>query len=87
MPVAEVCRLTAESGEPAVHRVRRRRLAGHAHAGCSRPRSRSPSTPPSSAVICDERAHPRMQPLAGLTVLTVGTLDDLSGLLLRGATA
>ena len=38
------------------------------------------------AVICDERAHPRMQPLAGLTVLTVGTLDDLSGLLLRGAT-
>ena len=39
------------------------------------------------AVICDERAHPRMQPLSGLTVLTVGTLDDLAGLLLRGATS
>jgi len=36
-------------------------------------------------VICDERAHPRMQAMSGLHVLTVGTLDDLSGLLLRGA--
>ncbi|WP_460722009.1 DUF58 domain-containing protein [Microbacterium aureliae] len=37
------------------------------------------------AVVCDERAHPRMQSLPGMTVLTVGTPDDLSGLLLRGA--
>ena len=39
------------------------------------------------AVVCDERAHPRMRALTGLTVLTVGTLDDLAGLLLRGATS
>ena len=38
------------------------------------------------AVRCDERAHPRMQALSGISVLTVGTLDDLSGLLVRGAT-
>jgi len=39
------------------------------------------------AVICDERAHPRTRALPGLTVLTVGTLDDLTGLLLQGATS
>ena len=39
------------------------------------------------AVICDERAHPRTRTLPGLTVLTVGTLDDLTGLLLQGATS
>ncbi len=39
------------------------------------------------AVRCDESAHPRMQALSGLSVLTVGTLEDLSGLLLRGATS
>jgi len=39
------------------------------------------------AVVCDERAHPRLRSIAGLTVLTIGTLDDLSGLLLRGATS
>ncbi|WP_251451737.1 DUF58 domain-containing protein [Microbacterium sp. Marseille-Q6648] len=36
-------------------------------------------------VVCDERAHPRMRAVSGMNVLTVGTLDDLSGLLLRGA--
>ncbi|MFM9597656.1 hypothetical protein ACKI1O_51120, partial [Streptomyces scabiei] len=39
------------------------------------------------AVVCDERAHPRTQVVGGLAVVTVGTLDDLSGLLLRGATS
>lgn len=39
------------------------------------------------AVVCDESAHPRMRTLSGLSVLTVGTLDDLAGLLLRGATS
>ena len=34
---------------------------------------------------CDERAHPRTQVLGALTVITIGTLDDLAGLLLRGA--
>ena len=38
-------------------------------------------------VVCDERAHPRMQALGGITVLTVGTLEDFSGLLVRGATS
>ncbi len=37
--------------------------------------------------MCDERAHPRMRAMSGLTVLTVGTLEDLSGLLVRGATS
>ena len=36
------------------------------------------------AVVCDERAHPRLRPLGSLTLLTVGLLDDLAGLLLRG---
>ena len=86
MPVAEVCRLTAESGEPLSiafvvvgSRVSLTRLQQAAIA--------FPVDTTVVGVICDERAHPRMQPLSGLTVLTVGTLDDLSGLLLRGATA
>ena len=36
------------------------------------------------AVVCDERAHPRMQAIAGFTVLTIGVLDDLASLMLRG---
>ena len=39
------------------------------------------------AVVCDERAHPRTQVLGALTVITIGTLDDLAGLLLRGASS
>lgn len=85
MPVGEVCRLTAESGERLSiafvvvgSRVTLTRLQQAALA--------FPADTAVVAVICDERAHPRVQPLSGLTVLTVGTLDDLSGLLLRGAT-
>ena len=37
------------------------------------------------AVMCDEHAHPRMQSLSGISVLTIGTIEDLAGLLLRGA--
>ncbi|MBB2975420.1 hypothetical protein FHX49_000986 [Microbacterium endophyticum] len=36
-------------------------------------------------IVCDERAHPRMQAISGLTVLTVGVVEDLAGLLLKGA--
>ncbi len=36
------------------------------------------------AVVCDERAHPRARMVSGMTVLTVGTIDDLAGLLARG---
>lgn len=86
MPVAEVCRLTAESGDRLSiafvvvgSRVTLTRLQQAALA--------FPADTAVVAVICDERAHPRIQPLSAITVLTVGTLDDLSGLLLRGATA
>ncbi|WP_214468488.1 DUF58 domain-containing protein [Microbacterium flavescens] len=86
MLVADVCRLTAESGDRLSiafvvvgSRVTLTRLQQAALA--------FPVDTTVVAVICDERAHPRMQPLSALTVLTVGTLDDLSGLLLRGATA
>jgi hypothetical protein len=85
MPVSEVCRLTTESGERLSiafvvvgSRVTLTRLRQAALA--------FPSDTTVVAVICDERAHPRIQTLAGLAVLTVGTLEDLSGLLLRGAT-
>jgi hypothetical protein len=86
MPVADVCRLTAESGDRLSiafvvvgSRITLTRLQQAALA--------FPADTSVVAVICDERAHPRMQPLSALTVLTVGTLDDLSGLLLRGATS
>lgn len=86
MPVGEVCRLTAEAGERLsiafvvvgsrvpVDRLRQAALA-------------FPADTAVVAVVCDERAHPRVRTLSGLTVLTVGTLDDLSGLLVRGATS
>lgn len=86
MRVAEVCRLTAESGD--------RLSIAFVVVGSQVPLGRLqqaalafPADTTVVAVICDERAHPRMQQLSSLTVLTVGTLDDLSGLLLRGATA
>jgi uncharacterized protein (DUF58 family) len=84
MPVGEVCRLTAEAGE--------RLSVAFIVVGSRVPLTRLQQAALAFAadtavvgVICDERAHPRMQQLSGMTVLTVGTLDDLSGLLLRGA--
>ncbi|MET0304278.1 MAG: DUF58 domain-containing protein, partial [Microbacteriaceae bacterium] len=84
MQIPDVCRLTAETGEqlsiafivvgstvPLV-RLQQAALAFAADTAVI-------------AVVCDERAHPRMQALSGITVMTVGTLDDLSGLLVRGA--
>ena len=87
MPIADVCRLTAESDDrlSIAFVVVGSRVRAHA-APAGRARA-FPPTRRSSRSICDERAHPRMQPLSALTVLTVGTLDDLSGLLLRGATS
>jgi hypothetical protein len=86
MPVGEVCRLTAESGD--------RLSIAFVVVGSKVPLTRLqqaalafPADTAVVAVLCDERAHPRMQTLAGLTVLTVGTLDDLAGLLIRGATS
>lgn len=84
MPVEDVCRLASESNDRVsiafvvvgstvpLARLRQAALAFSADTAVA-------------AVVCDERAHPRMRSVAGLTVLTIGTLDDLSGLLVRGA--
>lgn len=86
MPVEDVCRLASEANERlsiafvvvgsavSLGRLRQAALA-------------FPADTAVAAVICDESAHPRMQSVAGLTVLTIGTLDDLAGLLVRGATS
>lgn len=86
MPIADVCRLAAESNE----RLSIAFVVVGSTVSLSRLRQASLGFPADTsvvAVICDERAHPRMRVLSGLTVLTVGTLEDLSGLLLRGATS
>jgi hypothetical protein len=86
MSVGEVCRLTAESGE----RLSIAFVVVGSRVPLSRLQQAALAFPADTTVvglICDERAHPRMQPLSGMTVLTVGTLDDLAGLLLRGATS
>ncbi|MDT0144499.1 DUF58 domain-containing protein [Microbacterium sp. PRC9] len=86
MPVGEVCRLAAESGE----RLSIAFVVVGSRVPLTRLQQAALAFPADTAVvglICDERAHPRMQPLSGMTVLTVGTLEDLSGLLLRGATS
>jgi uncharacterized protein (DUF58 family) len=86
MPVADVCRLAAEANERLsiafVVVGSRVPLATLQQASLG-----FPADTAVVAVVCDERAHPRMRVLAGLTVLTVGTLEDLSGLLVRGATS
>ncbi len=86
MAVEDVCRLASEANE--------RLSIAFVVVGSAVPLARLrqaalafPADTAVAAVICDERAHPRMQSVAGLTVLTIGTLDDLSGLLVRGATA
>ncbi|TDN90604.1 DUF58 domain-containing protein [Microbacterium sp. BK668] len=84
MPIEDVCRLTAEADD----RLSIAFVVVGSRVSLTRLRQAALAFPTDTAVvavICDERAHPRMQPIAGLTILTVGTLDDLSGLLLRGA--
>jgi hypothetical protein len=84
MPIADVCRLTAESGE----RISVAVVIVGSKVPLIRLQQAAIGFPADAAVIavmCDERAHPRMQQLSGLSVLTVGTLEDLAGLLLRGA--
>jgi hypothetical protein len=86
MPVAEVCRLTAESGE----RLSIAFVVVGSGVTLTQLQQSALAFAADTTVVgvrCDERAHPRMQALSGITVLTVGTLDDLSGLLLRGATS
>jgi hypothetical protein len=86
MAIADVCRLAAEANERLsiafVVVGSRVPLGGLRQAALG-----FPADTAVVAVVCDERAHPRMRTLSGLTVLTVGTLEDLSGLLVRGATS
>ncbi len=84
MPIAEVCRLTGESND---HLSIAFVVVGSTVALSSLRQAALgfPAETAVIAVICDERAHPRMRALPGLNALTVGTLDDLAGLLLRGA--
>ncbi|WP_243075603.1 DUF58 domain-containing protein [Microbacterium sp. SS28] len=84
MPVEDVCRLASEANDRLSIAV----VVTGSRVSLTRLRQAALGFPTDTAilaVICDERAHPRMQTLAGLSVMTVGTLDDLSGLLLRGA--
>ncbi|MBU4465495.1 MAG: DUF58 domain-containing protein [Actinobacteria bacterium] len=83
MPLEEVCRLTVEASgalslafvvcgsQVSLTRIRQSTLAFASETAVV-------------AIICDERAHPRLQPIGGLTVLTIGMLEDLAGLMLRG---
>ena len=64
MPVAEVCRLTAESGD----RLSIAFVVVGSRVPLSRLQQAALAFPVDTAVvavICDERAHPRMQPLVG----------------------
>jgi hypothetical protein len=86
MAIADVCRLAAEANE----RLSIAFVVVGSRVPLGRLRQAALGFPADTAVVavvCDERAHPRMRVLSGLTVLTVGTLEDLSGLLVRGATS
>ncbi|MFG6402760.1 DUF58 domain-containing protein [Microbacterium sp. P04] len=84
MAVEDVCRLAVEANE----RLSIAFVVVGSTVPLQRLRQATLAFPADTAVVgvvCDESAHPRMRVLAGLSVLTVGTLDDLSGLLVRGA--
>lgn len=84
MPIEEVCQLTGEAStglsivfmvcgsNVGLERLRRAALA-------------LPMDADAVAVICDEHAEPKLQAFGGLTVMTIGLLPDLAGLLLRSA--
>jgi len=84
MTFPDVCRLTAEANERLSVAV----LVAGSGVGLATLRLAALAFPADAAVIavvCDLRAHPRTQVAGPLTVLTIGALEDLSGLLLRGA--
>ncbi|MFT3798133.1 DUF58 domain-containing protein [Microbacterium sp.] len=84
MAFPDVCRLTAEANEQLSIAV----MVTGSRVGLARLRQAALAFPVDAAliaVVCDERAHPRSQVVGSLTVITVGTLDDLAGLLLRGS--
>lgn len=85
MAFTDVCRLAAEANERLSIAV----LVTGSHIGIAGLRRAALAFPPDAAVVaivCNERAHPRTQVMGSLAVVTIGTLDDLAGLLLRGAT-
>ncbi|MFT4214384.1 MAG: DUF58 domain-containing protein [Microbacterium sp.] len=86
MPLADVCRLAAEANEHLSIAV----VITGSRVGLARLRQAALAFPADAAliaVVCDERAHPRTQVVGPLTVVTIGALEDLAGLLLRGATS
>ena len=86
MRFVDVCRLAAEANEHLSIAV----LVTGSKVGVGVLRQAAlafPADAATVAVVCDERAHPRTQVLGALTVITIGTLDDLAGLLLRGASS
>lgn len=83
MPLEEVCRLTVESSDTLSLAF----MVCGSQVTLTRIRHAALAFGPDTAVIavvCDERAHPRLQPVGSLTVLTIGLLEDLAGLMLRG---
>lgn len=86
MAFADVCRLAAEANDRLSIAV----MITGSRVGIARLRQAAlayPADAATIAIVCDERAHPRTQVLGALTIVTVGTLDDLAGLLLRGASS
>jgi len=86
MAFSDVCRLAAEANERLSIAV----LVTGSRIGLAKLRQAALAFPADAAIIavvCDERAHPRTQVVGAMTVITVGTLEDLAGLLLRGTSA
>ncbi|MFT4052155.1 MAG: DUF58 domain-containing protein [Microbacterium sp.] len=84
MGLADVCRLAAEAGG----RLSIAIIVTGSRTGILTLRQAALAFPADAvvvAIVCDERAHPRTQVVGALTVITIGTLDDLAGILLRGA--
>lgn len=85
MPIEEVCRVAGEAA-PGLSLVF---MVCGSQTGLQRLRQAAWALPVDAAaiaVICDERAEPKLQSFGGLTVLTIGVLADLPGLMMRGAT-
>lgn len=85
MPLDDIARVSAEENE----RLSLAVIVAGSGAGLDRIRRAALAFPAGTevvCVVCDERAHPRTRRLGRVTVHTVGVLEDLSGLLLRGAT-
>lgn len=86
MAFREVCRLTAEAADRLSIAV----LVVGSAVSLTQVRQAALAFPADAAVVgivCDEHAHPRTQIVGPMTVHTIGTLEDLAGLLLRGATS